>query len=90
MDGATPKWGMSVRRAPYNIHAAMIRESIAHIREVLALLESGDAKGVAVAVWASDQRSHRIGVSGYMRKHPRDAYWLLGRLKHQVLVMNPD
>lgn len=81
---------MSVRRAPYNIHAAMIRETAEHLRDTLAMLEDGKITGVAIAAWASDRRNHVLGVSGYMRKNIRDAYWLTGRLNHQILLMDPN
>lgn len=71
--------------SPTNINATRNSQMIEHLRDMLALAERGEITGLAIAAWATDRKSHMLGVSGALQENLRDSYWLLGLFQTRLL-----
>lgn len=76
--------------SPAHINATRNSQMITHLRDMLALAERGEITGLAIAAWATDRKSHVLGVSGTLQENLRDSYWLLGRFQARILEYEQD
>lgn len=80
---------MSVRRAPYNIHATHCMRVASLLEEWAALARAGKLRGI-VAGAMDEEMQPLLAVAGVLEHRLRDAYWLASLLEKTLMIRSGE
>ena len=80
---------MSVRRAPYSIHATHCTRVASLLDEWASLARAGKLRGIVAGAMDEDMQP-LLAVAGVLEHRPRDAYWLAALLEQTLMIRSRE